>query len=123
MSLLTNGLIAQILSNATDPLLMYDITLHPATDGTNDNIYGEPDGSFEPDVPARGFVDQYDDFRKRDENIPETDVKILVLRQGHTLEITTDFEVTAKGVRYTVEAVDTDPAEATWTLQGRPTGA
>lgn len=122
MGLLDNGKLGKILSNATDPLLMYDITLHPATDDTNDNIYGEPDGTFEADVPARGFVDQYDDFRKREENIPETDVKILVLRHGQTVDVTTDFEVTAKGVRYTVEAVDTDPAEATWTLQGRPTG-
>jgi hypothetical protein len=59
------------------------------------------------------------DYRLRNE-IPATDVSIIVLRYGLTLTPGTDHRVTIGGVTYSIIGVATDPADATWTLQARP---
>lgn len=59
------------------------------------------------------------DYRVRNQ-IPETDVSVIALRFGVEATPTTDSRVTLQGVTYSVIAVATDPADATWTLQARP---
>lgn len=64
-------------------------------------------------------IDYTLDYRTRNQ-IPETDVSIIVLRFGVAMTPGTDHRVTIGGRTFSVIAVETDPTDATWTLQARP---
>lgn len=72
------------------------------------------------DHPVKGLRVEYElDYRVRT-GIPATDVQIIVLRNGVAATPTTGSLITIQGGTYSVIAVATDPADATWTLQARP---
>lgn len=72
------------------------------------------------ETDAKALRIEYDlDYRARNQ-IPATDVSIIVLRYSVALTPGTDHRVTLAGVTYSVIGVATDPADATWTLQARP---
>lgn len=73
------------------------------------------------DHAIKGLRVEYElDYRVRT-GIPATDVQIIVLREGVTAAPSTDSRITIQGGTYSVIAVATDPADATFTLQARPT--
>jgi hypothetical protein len=72
------------------------------------------------DHPIKGLRVEYElDYRVRT-GIPATDVQIIVLRHGVDIEPGTDHQIAIGGRTYSIIAVSTDPADATWTLQARP---
>lgn len=72
------------------------------------------------DIPIKGLRVEYElDYRVRT-GIPATDVQIIVLREGVTATPSTDSRLTIQGGTYSVIAIATDPADATWTIQARP---
>lgn len=90
-------------------------TLTPDGEGGFISTYAETD--------VKALRIEYElDYRVRNQ-IPATDVSIIVLRYGVAVTPTTDSLISIQGVAYSVIAVATDPADATWTLQARPTGA
>ena len=67
------------------------------------------------------MVEEYSEFTRAQGNIPDTDVKLIVLQYGVDSTPTLDSEITARGVTYSIQKVGQAPAQAAWVLQGRPT--
>lgn len=115
MGLLDGGLRA-VFGGAFGPLFL-DGTLHAAT------TVSDGEGGFVRsfvDHPVKGMVDTYsDEFRART-GVPDTDVRLIVLQFGVTVVPDTDAQITLRGTRYAIQAIEQDPAQAAWTMRGRP---
>lgn len=91
------------------------------TDPVQTKVRGVPSGPKTwKNTPIKGLREDYDQAYAMRTGIPDTDVKILVLQ--HKVKVTPNVadEVSLKGVRYSIIAVGSDPADATWALQSRP---
>lgn len=115
MGLLDGGLQA-VFAGAFGPLFLNGL-LHVAETGPDGT--GGTTRTFS-DKPVKGMVDSYTSAYRAATGIPETDVRLIVLQHGVDGQPTTDCEVTLRGARYRIMAVDQDPAQAAWTLRGRP---
>lgn len=115
MGLLDGGLQA-VFAGAFGPLFL-DGTLHVAT--TTPDGEGGVTRTFE-NKPVKGMVDSYSDAYRAAAGIPETDVRLIVLQHGVGAAPDTDSEITLRGARYRIMTVGQDPAQAAWTIQGRP---
>ena len=69
------------------------------------------------------MIESYSEFYRAQAGIPDTDVKIIVLQKDVALTPDINSRITARGVEYSVVRVQQDPAQAAWTLQGRPVSA
>lgn len=69
---------------------------------------------------CRGLVEAYSTYTEKARSLQPSDRKVLIL--GATLDTTPALNdvVTIRGEAFTVGRVDTDPAQATWILQGHP---
>ena len=115
MGLLDGGLQA-VFAGAFGPLFL---------DGTLHKVETAPDGEggvirTPADTPIKGMVDRYSEAYRAAAGIPETDARLFVLQHGVGAAPDTDSEITLRGARYRVMAVDQDPAQAAWTIRGRP---
>lgn len=90
------------------------------------------------DRPIKCIVDSYSETYRSQNGIPDTDVSIVVLQygvtkviygiepwgkfpwSGRTADARLDSQISVRGVRYSIHAIDQDPARATWTIRGRP---
>lgn len=74
---------------------------------------------------CRAFVDEYSDTLRAQLGIPARDVKIMVLQvndNGESVSVAAGDTIRARGEDFRVVTVSQDPAQATWTAQGRPNG-
>lgn len=115
MGLLDGGL-AAVFGGAFGPLFL-DGTLHV------ESLVPDGEGGFTStfvDHPVKGMVDSYSDAYRTQFGIPETDVKLIVLQFGATGAPSTDAQITLRGTRYSIQSIEQDPAQAAWTIRGRP---
>lgn len=111
MSLLEHD-IQGIIKGAAD-FLMLDGTLHH-----NGAASYDADGyltNTDPDIPVRGFVDEYSDL-DRAAGIPQEYRKITILGGGLTVTPAPEDRITIQGKTYTIHTVNRDPATAIWTF-------
>lgn len=71
-------------------------------------------------APAKGMVEQYSAYERARDAIPATDVKLIVLQKDVAIAPDLSSRVTIRGQIYSIQAIEEDPAQAAWTLQGRP---
>lgn len=73
-------------------------------------------------VPCRVFVERFDRRTRAALDIPDTDVQLVILQMGGVVVDMGDTIVTGAPIagEWRVEALDQDPAGATWIAQGRP---
>lgn len=116
MGLLDGGLQA-VFAGAFGPLFL-DGVLHVATT--------TPDGqggytTSPADHPVKGMVDGYSEGYRTRFEIPDTDVRLIVLQHGVGAVPSTDGEITLRGVRWRIVGpIEQDPAMAAWTMRARP---
>lgn len=113
---LLDGALQAVFGGAFGPLFL-DGTLHAAS------TVPDGEGGFTTaftDHAIKGMVDTYTDEYRARNGIPETDVKLIVLQFGVAGIPTLDGQITLRGARYSIQAIGQDPAQAAWTIRGRP---
>ena len=115
MGLLDNDL-QNVFTSVFAPLLL-DVTITNVSQTVADN--GDVN-STTTTAASKGMVEEYGAFTRAQAGIPDTDVKLIVLQGGVAITPTTDSEITIRGVTYSVQRIEQDPAQAAWTIQGRP---
>ncbi|WP_159975874.1 MULTISPECIES: hypothetical protein [unclassified Novosphingobium] len=116
MGLLDGGLAS--IFNAAFSGIYLPATLHA---GTGEPIYG-PGGTITGyeggDTPCKAQVDAATDAMRRADGFAEGDCRVIVLAVG-VGEITSDHEISVKGVRYRLMAAELDAAASHWVCRGR----
>ena len=115
MGLLDNDL-QNVFTSVFAPLLL-DVTITNVTQTYADN--GDVSSATET-AAAKGMVEEYSAFTRAQAGIPDTDVKLIILQKDVDLTPTLDSTITIRGVTYSVQRIEQDPAQASWTIQGRP---
>lgn len=69
---------------------------------------------------CKGMVESYSAYTRARANIPSTDVKLIILQKDVALMPDLDSKITIRDQLYSIQAIDEDPAQAAWTIQGRP---
>ena len=110
------GGLAKQAAAALKPLLL------PAT-----YTYIEP-GAYDPDTgtstetltdyPCRGFLETYSTYTQAARFLAPTVRKVIVLAQTLAVTPSLNDRVTVQGETFTVKRIDSDPARATWELEG-----
>ncbi len=98
-----------------------DGTLHG---GTGDPVYsdeGDISGySGAADTPVKVQIDRATSAMRAADGFAEGDVRVIILAQdGMTL--TSDSEVTARGMRYRIQSAELDAAASHWMCRARAT--
>lgn len=70
--------------------------------------------------PCKAMVEAYSDHLRVVADIPDTDVKLMVVGTSTAVDPLKGDTVTLGGRSYALIRVDTDPARAIWTCQARP---
>lgn len=120
-SLLEGELAKEADESLSDEL--YDVTL--IREGSNYDVEsGRSDQSTET-YTGKGFVDEYEQKLVADEVVQENDSKVLLVQNtftdadGNKVKPFTGDSIQARRETYEVVNVQQDPAQATWTVQGR----
>lgn len=122
MSSPLQGEIAEDVSDALSELL-YDVTLIRET-SNYDVSTGRSNQSTET-YTGKGFVDEYEQKLIAEGVVQENDRKILLLQEtftdadGNMVKPFPGDSIEARGETLEVINVQQDPAQATWTVQGR----
>lgn len=69
---------------------------------------------------AKGMVEKYSAYERAQLAIPATDVKLILLQKDVGLVPDVHSQITIRGQLYSVQGIEEDPAQASWTIQGRP---
>lgn len=114
-------------------------------DGDIAALFGEVFGSFyldgqiitaltEPQYDDEGTITDYDGrapvackvqidsasyAMRQAEGFVEGDVRLLVLRSGVSIELSTDQQIRTQGKTWLIQSVDTDPAASHWICRAR----
>ncbi len=96
--------------------LMADATLH-VSEWIDDGMGGW--SVVTTDYPCRAMADSFSDLIIQALGIPSGDAKIIVMRDGMSVEPTTSDQITLDGVLWAIIRIDRDAAGAAWELQGR----
>ncbi|WP_084398280.1 head-tail adaptor protein [Henriciella aquimarina] len=117
MSGLLGGDLQEVFGSVFAPLLL-DATITKVT--LTDDGYG---GFTETEqtAAAKGMVEAYSAYTRAQANIPSTDVKLIILQKDVAISPDLDSKITIRGQDYSIQAIEEDPAQAAWTIQGRPT--
>lgn len=121
MGLLDGGI--EAIFGAAFSGLYLPATLHrdgtePVYDGSG-NITGYSDAA---DISCRAQVDGATYAMRQAEGYAEGDMRIIVLSSGLTVDITTDFQITVSGKRWSIASAERDAANSHWILRGRASG-
>lgn len=100
-----------------DPSLFFaEATLtRPATGGGWNTVPGAPQ-----EHACKAMISAYSDHLRAVGNIPDTDVKVMIVGTSIEVEPLKGDTVTVGGRSWSLIRVDTDPARAMWTCQARP---
>lgn len=117
-----DGLIrSQIAAGFKGRLLKGTLTRSVPSGGLDE--YGDPIGASESSYACEGFVETFSAYYRAQANIPDTDVKILLIAGLIDTVPRKDDKVSFRGKTYQVRRVlDIDPAEASYQLQGYEIG-
>lgn len=80
------------------------------------NIIGYGGGA---DASCRCQIDAATYAMRQTEAYSEGDVRIIILSAGLGVEVTTDFQVSAKGKRWMIASAERDAAASHWICRGR----
>lgn len=72
------------------------------------------------DYACRGMVEAFSTYTESARSLQPSDRKVMILTATLNTTPALNDKVTIQGATFTVQRVDTDPAQATWTLQGHP---
>lgn len=99
---------------------MLPAVLTRETPGSYDPITDTYTSSITEAFPCRGFVEAYSTYTEAARHLQPSDRKVLILAAtlGSTPQLNDRVEL--RGEVFTVGRVDSDPAQATWVLQGHP---
>ena len=102
----------------TDPELFFSpATLtRPAPGGGGWNDTPSAPQSY----PCMAMVEAYSDHLRAVGDIPDTDVRLMIVGTSIAVDPLKGDTVALAGRRWTLIRVDTDPAHAMWTAQARP---
>ena len=82
---------------------------------------GWSDDSATPDeYPCKAMVEAYSDHLRAVADIPDTDVKLMIVGTSIAVDPVKGDSVSVGGKSYAINRVDTDPARAIWTCQAKP---
>jgi hypothetical protein len=95
-----------------------DGLLYRPNDFADDGKGGGDGQGFDDPQPVKVQVDQATQSMRQAEGFVEGDVRILMLAHG-VAGVTSDCEIEARGTRYMIEFVGTDPAGSYWEVRGR----
>jgi hypothetical protein len=101
--------------------LFLDATLTKDTPSSNSpDVDGfDPPAATPTDYPCKGMVEVYSNYDKAAGLVQTNDRKVLILADSISVTPRTGDRVTIRGVTFNVINVETDPAIAVWTCQGR----
>lgn len=105
-----------VFGSVFSPLLL-DVTITKpvlVANGSGGFTEGTPDESA-----GKGMVERYSEYERAEFNIPATDVRLILLQSGVTVDPDTDSTVTIRGQVYSIQSIDKDPANASWTMRVR----
>lgn len=71
------------------------------------------------DYPCRAQVDSATEAMRQAAGYTDSDVAIYVLAHGLSVDVTSNDEITVKGIRRSVASVDRDPAAAYFLCRGQ----
>lgn len=78
---------------------------------------GDPTSFTVTTFPFEGIVDTYSAFHKAVAQIPDTDVKVLIIAGSLATQPINGDQLQMRGLWYQVRRFSTDPATATWDCQ------
>lgn len=110
-SILESGRLARILAGPLNRVVFYAITLHKRTAGTD--TQGAPLATFT-DYAATGCDLGVSAARRFLEAMPDAKSVIMLPQYEALATPKTGDEITCRGTRYHILAVEADPANATW---------
>lgn len=113
---LLDGDLREVFGSVFAPLLLDAEIIHVTL--TPDGQGGMTETSET--APAKGMVEQYSAYERARDAIPSTDVKLIVLQKDVAIRPDLSSRVTIRGQTYSIQSIEEDPAQAAWTLQGRP---
>lgn len=114
------GSIAETI-NAAFSSIFYDCTVDRTTI-TGGDAYDPSSGvSSTVSYPCKGMVDTFTKFERQNTLIKARDVKIIILTNSLSITPEVSDKVTIRGTTYSIakDGIAQDPAQATWTIQGR----
>jgi hypothetical protein len=115
---LLDGGIAAVFGAAFSGLYL-DAILHT---GTGDPIYDDQGNitgySGAGNLACKAQVDSATDAMRRADGFAEGDARIIILAQGLP-KVTSDHELTVRGIRHRLLSAELDPAASHWVCRGR----
>lgn len=99
--------------------VMYGVTLSRSTEGSYDPDTGTVIPGTSENFPAKGMVEDWGAYYLASQLVQAGDRKVTILATSLATTPSPNDTVTASGQTWTVVAVSSDPAKATWTLQVR----
>lgn len=87
------------------------------TPGAGVDEFGDPSAGTHTTESVNGIVDSYSAFYKATANIPDSDVRVLIIAGSLSLTPQKDDQVKFRETWYQVRQISRDPARATWELQ------
>lgn len=70
--------------------------------------------------PCKAMIESYSERLRVTADIPGTDMKLMIVGTSVQVDPKKGDTVTLNGKQWSLIQVDTDPARAMWTCQGRP---
>lgn len=78
------------------------------------------DAGTSSEYPCKAMIDTYSDHLRAVSDIPDTDVKLMIVGTSISVAPLKGDSVAIGGASYGLISVDTDPARAMWICQARP---
>lgn len=116
MSLL-DDIRAEVGATFSDPALFFAPATLTRTSGSGG--WGEGMTSFTT-YPCVAMVEAYSDHLRAVADIPDTDVRLMIVGTSISVDPLKGDTVTLNGRDWALIRVDTDPARAMWSCQARP---
>ena len=92
-------------------------TLRRKTPGNTLDEYGDPTSNTFTTYTFNGMVDTYNAVYRAQAQIPETDVKVLIIAGSLSVDPQRDDQVKIRSTWYQLRSAETDPARAAWECQ------
>jgi hypothetical protein len=111
------GSIAKTIGKAFNSLFL-DATLTRDVAGVSPDP-ADPVAPTQTTFACKAIVEVYSDYLRKSGLVNERDRKVLVLASTLSTVPKPDDRISISGIAFTVMSVATDPATATWEIQGR----
>ena len=116
VSPLSGSLAAQIYSGMKN--LFLDATYTVDVPGVATDP-ADPPAPTATDYSCKAIVEKYSDYFTKNGLVQDGDRRVLILANSLAVRPVANSRITISGIQFTTISVDTDPATAVWTIQGR----